>query len=68
MAKSKLEILVTAKTDKAVKTLGKVSKATKDLDKKSRIGAKGMSLLDGVMLSLGGMATNFALNLAKSVP
>lgn len=68
MAKSKLEILVTAQTDSAVKALGKVGTASKNVGGETeKLGGK-MTLLDGAMLAVGGMATNMAMNLLKSIP
>ncbi len=68
MAKSKLEIYVTATTDKAVQAMNKLGTATGDVDKKAGGLSKGFGILDGVMLSLGGMAVNMGMKLAKSIP
>ncbi len=68
MAKSKLEILVTAQTDKAVGALGKLGKASENLGKDSENTSGKLGLMDGAMLAVGGMAVNMAMNLAKSIP
>lgn len=68
MAKSKLEIFVTAATDKAVAAMNKLNKATGDVGDETDDTGKKMGFLDGVMLSLGGMATNMAISFAKSIP
>ena len=68
MAKSKLEIFVTAQTDKAVAALKKLDKATEDVGDQSKDTGGKLGILDGAMLAAGGMAVNMAMNFAKSIP
>jgi len=68
MAKNKLEILVTAKTDNAVKSLGKLDGVVEDLgDETGQLGGK-MTMLDGAMVAVGGMAVNMGMDMLRSIP